>query len=268
MTGTVIRGRALLIALALVPTLVVAAPRRQPVAIRAYINVSSGCQAATVDFLNALKAKYAPDVSLEMIDFGDEGRGLKRWRQSGHRCLTIELNGSPLAKFPYQRKMAAVAFRMPVGFGWSHADLEHAVQAGLRGQLQRATEAEVAAAQRPAKLAATVSEGRVSLQGKSYASVLINGNRALLIPAGSGKSAASKRAAAAATALRAWLARPVKPSDLTISPGSSGWRVLAAGKLVVTATTGDGKVLGRQPQTVATDWLSGIRHALATRAVR
>ncbi|MEN6401718.1 MAG: hypothetical protein ABFD94_07215, partial [Armatimonadia bacterium] len=96
----------------------------------------------------------------------------------------------------------------------------------------------------------------------------INGNRALLIPAGSGKSAASKRAAAAATALRAWLARPVKPSDLTISPGSSGWKVLAAGKLVVTATTGDGKVLGRQPQAVATDWLSGIRHALAIRAVR
>lgn len=260
------RCTALVIALVLVPALGASGAGRQPVAIRAYINVSSGCQAATVDFLNGLKARYAPNVSLEMIDFGDESRGLKRWQQSGYRCLTVELNGSPLAKFSYQGKPVVVAFRMPVGFGWTHADLEHAVQSGLRGQLQRATEAEVAARQQPARLKAAVSTGPVSLQGKSYAGVLIKGNRALLIPAGHDKAAASKRAAVAATALRAWLARPVRPSDLTISRASTGWAVLAAGKSVVIATPADGKALGQQSQAVAEAWLSGIKHALAVKA--
>lgn len=260
------RGGVLVLLVAVAATFAVAAPRRQHVTIRAYINVSSGCQAATVDYLNGLRTKYAPDVSLEIIDFGDEGRGLKRWHQSGYRCLTIELNGSPLARFPYQGKTVAVAFRMPVGFGWTHADLEHAVQAGLRGQLQRATEAEMAASQKPTKLKATVSIGRATLQGKSYAVVLINSNQAMLIPAGSNATAAANRAAAAAAALKAWLAKPVKLSDLTISSGSNGWRVLAAGKGVITATAADGKVLGQQPQVVAETWLSGIKHALAAGA--
>jgi hypothetical protein len=51
----------LLLLAALSPAL--AAPRATPVAIRAYVNVSSGCQIATLDLLDSLKAKYAPSVS-------------------------------------------------------------------------------------------------------------------------------------------------------------------------------------------------------------
>ena len=56
---------------------------QQKVAIRAYINVTSGCQAPTEAFLEGLQHKYAGKVSVEFIDFGDGGKGLARWRQSG-----------------------------------------------------------------------------------------------------------------------------------------------------------------------------------------
>jgi hypothetical protein len=237
----------------------------QRVTIRAYINVSSGCQAPTVNLLNTLKARYAPNVSLEMIDFGDQGRDLKRWQQSGYRCLTIEINGSPLVKFPYQGKTVAVGFRMPAGFNWTHADLEHAVQAGLRGQLQRATEADLTASVRPVKLNASLSWGPVKAKGISYAAVLINGHQAVLIPAGKNRAAAGRRAAAAVATLRAWLAQPVNPSALTIAQSAAGWTVSAAGKPVVTATVADGRAYGRRPQAVAETWLSGIKHALAVK---
>ena len=240
----------------------------QKVSIRAYINVSSGCQAPTVDFLRQLKAKYAPAVSLELVDFGDGGEGAKRWQRSGHRCLAIEVNGSPLVKFPYQGKMRAVAFRMPVGFMWTHADLEHAVQAGLKGELQRATEAEVSAGQQATRLNAQVSTGQARLHGKRFAAVLINGHQAALIPVGKSTTAADKRASSAAKALRGWLAQPVKITDLTVKHTPSGWRVLAAGNTVITATAADGKALGKQPQAVVGAWLSGIKHALAARAAR
>lgn len=256
----------LLVALALLPALACAAPRGQHVAIRAYINVSSGCQAATVDFLNGLKARYAPNVSLEMIDFGDQGRGLKRWRQSGNRCLTVELNGSSLVRFPYQGKTVAIGFRMPAGFNWTHADLEHAVQAGVRGELKPATETEVAAGARPVKITASITTGRVSVRGVSYAAVLVNGNQALLIPVGNSPSAAAKRATAAAAALRTWLSHPVKLSSLTATSSTAGWKVLAAGKLVITATPNDAKALGQTPQAVASGWVGSLNHALAVRA--
>ena len=253
--------------LALLPVAASAA-ERQHVAIRAYINVSSGCQAATVDFLNGLKARYAPNVSLEMIDFGDQGRGLKRWQQSGNRCLTIELNGSSLVKFPYRRHLVAVGFRMPAGFNWTHADLEHAVQAGVRGELRPATEADVAAAARPVKLNVAVTTGRTRARGVSCATVLLNGNQALLIPAGASASAAAKRASLAARALRQWLAKPVKPSALTVAPSAGGWKVLAGGSKIITATAQDGKAMGQSPQAVAEMWLSGLKHGLAVRAAQ
>ncbi|MCE5240208.1 hypothetical protein LLH23_17230 [bacterium] len=253
-------SRAWVSALALLPALAWAAPQQQ-VAIRAYINVSSGCQAETVDFLNALKAKHRPHVSLEMVDFGDRGKGLKRWQQSGHRCLTIELNGSALVKFPYASKTHAVAFQMPVGFNWTHADLEHAVQAGLQGQLRPATAAEVEAAAPPRQIRATVTTGATTVNGRRCGVVAINGNIAMYIPGA--PTAAAKRAQAAAAALKSWLAKPVKMSQLTTQPVTGGWKFLAGGKGVITATAADGKAFGQSAQAVAAKWASGVKYALA-----
>lgn len=251
-----------LVALALAPALALGAPR-QHVALRAYINVSSGCQAATVDFLNALKARYAPHVTLEIIDFGDRGKGFRRWQQSGHRCMTIELNGSALVKFPCNGASQAVAFQMPAGFSWGHPDLEHAVQAGLRGELQPATVAEVEAAAPPQLLRATVATGSTTANGRRFATVTINGQIAVHIPGTPAQ--ATPRARAAATALKGWLAKPVKLSQLTVQQVTGGWKVLAGGKGVITATAADGQAYGQQPRAVAESWAAGIKHALVGR---
>ncbi len=237
----------------------------QKVAVRAYINVTSGCQAATVAFLEGLQHRYAPRVTLEIIDFGDQGKGLQRWRQSGHRCMTIEVAGWDRVKFPYGGKTRAVAFRMPVGLHWTHADLEHAVQAALVGKLREASEGEVAVGETAMQVRAEVTTGSATAKGKRYAAVMINGNNAVLIPAGGKRGAASGRAEAAAAALRKWLSGGVKPSDLVVAHAAEGWWVLAGGKRVVVATAADGKSMGMQPKALAEGWVSGIRHALVVR---
>jgi hypothetical protein len=235
---------------------------QQKVAIRAYINVTSGCQAPTEAFLEGLQHKYAGKVSVEFIDFGDGGKGLARWRQSGYHCMTIEVNGWDRVKFPYGGKTRAVAFRMPVGLHWTHDDLEHAVQAALAGKLQQASEGEVATGETSVQVRAQVTTGSAVAKGKRYAAVMINGNNAVLIPESGKVGNASGRAEAAAAALRKWLSGGVKPSDLVVAHAAEGWWVLAGGKRVVVATAADGKATGMQPKAVAEAWVSGIRHGL------
>lgn len=120
-------------------------PQGPSVKILAYINVSSGCQQPTVDLLKSLSAND-PRVQLELVDFGDGGAGAQRWQDSGHKCMTIEINGSPNVKFKQGETTKVMSFRMPPGYVWTHPDLEAAVKAGLEGSLQQATEDEVMAA--------------------------------------------------------------------------------------------------------------------------
>ncbi|MBU0608649.1 MAG: hypothetical protein KKI08_12240 [Armatimonadetes bacterium] len=114
-----------------------------PVTVRllAYVNVSSGCQQTTVDFLHSLPGKY-PGVQVELVDFGDGGPGATRWEQSGLKCMALEINGQSIVKYPVDGSMKVTAFRAPAGFYWEHADLEAAVQAAGQGTLQPATEEE------------------------------------------------------------------------------------------------------------------------------
>lgn len=116
-------------------------PQPPPVKLLAYINVSSGCQQATVDFMKGLTQKY-PRLQLEMVDFGDGGPGFDRWQKSGNKCMTLELNGQSSVKYPYQGSLKAVSLHMPAGFLWNHEDLQQAVEAAMQGTLQPATEEE------------------------------------------------------------------------------------------------------------------------------
>lgn len=137
----------LLCGLTLLVALLAGCPISRPAApapavhILAYINVTSGCQQATVDLLRSLPAKY-PGVAAELVDFGDGGAGTQRWEAAGLRCMTIEINGHSLVKWPVDGQTKFMAFRMPAGFYWDHEDLEQAVQAALAGKLQPATEQE------------------------------------------------------------------------------------------------------------------------------
>lgn len=111
------------------------------VQILAYINISSGCQQATVDFLRALPQKY-PEVAVELVDFGDGGAGARRWEASGLKCMAILINGSPIVKYPTEKGQKIAAFLSPAGLFWTHEELEEAVKAALAGTLQPATEEE------------------------------------------------------------------------------------------------------------------------------
>lgn len=114
---------------------------KKRVEILAYINVTSGCQKATVEFLKSLPAKY-PDVGVELVDFGDGDRGMERWHASGLRCMAININGASIVRFAVKGKTKEVAFQQPVGLNWTHVELEQAVQAALAGKLQPVVETE------------------------------------------------------------------------------------------------------------------------------
>jgi len=130
-----------------------------PVSVRllAYINVSSGCQQATVDFLRSLSAKY-PSVQTELVDFGDGGAGAARWERSGLKCMAIEINGQSIVRYPVKGAVKVMAFRAPAGFYWEHEDLTAAVQAALAGTLQPATEEEFLVSGASAPTAADMQE--------------------------------------------------------------------------------------------------------------
>jgi len=136
-----------------------------PVQLRAYINVSSGCQQATIDFMQGLKQKY-PRLQVELVDFGDGGAGLDRWQQSGYKCMTLEIDGHSVVKFPLNGKTKAVAFHMPAGFSWEHEDLAQAVAAAMSGKLQPATEEEAMEGVSPEQMKAKVEELKKAKAGK------------------------------------------------------------------------------------------------------
>ena len=136
-----------------------------PILLRAYINVSSGCQAATIDFMKGLQQKY-PRLQLELVDFGDGGPGLDRWQQSGYKCMTLEIDGHPVVKYPVDGKLKVVAFHMPAGFSWEHEDLAQAVAAAMSGKLQPATEEEAMEGVSPEQMKAKVEELKKAKAGK------------------------------------------------------------------------------------------------------
>jgi hypothetical protein len=246
-----------------------APPAQAPVLrIRAYINVSSGCQQDTVDLLQQLADRNAGKVQLELVDFGDGDRGARRWQDSGYTCMTIELNGSPSVEYPAPAKgeqppaTKTVTFQMPQGFTWTHEDLQEAVQAALAGKLKTVS-AEAAAAAAPAKqikTSVTVKTG--TSDGKPAAEVLIGDKPAMVLQATVGGRSPAQRAAAAATALNTWLKSPAKPSDLASREVTSGWAVMAGEKTVAVAVAEDSGSAKATARSVAEAWVIGLRHAV------
>jgi hypothetical protein len=244
------------------------------VRVLAYINVSSGCQQATVDLLQQLAKRHAPGVQLELVDFGDGGAGAERWRQSGYRCMVIEINGSPYAKFPERGMLHIVAFKMPAGFQWTHQDLEAAIAAALAGQLRRATpdeaakvEAaanEAAASAAPAGVMGKATVEEVVRNGKRVARVMLNGRAALTIGVSASGKSPQARAKAAAAALNVWLSRRGKPADVTRKHVKGGWAVLVASRQVIVASAADARAARTTAEAVAISWQAGIRRAVTT----
>lgn len=235
------------------------------VSILAYINVSSGCQEPTISLLQQLTEEHKGKVQLELVDFGDGGEGARRWQESGHTCMTIELNGSPYVKFPTPEGEKTVTFQLPEGFMWTHDELVAAVAAGLEGKLQTITKEEAAAAE-PARLVRVTGATKAPAKPGMPTQVLLNDRPVIeFYDKLDGKSPA-KRAEAALLALRTWLHAPVKPTDLKTREGAKGWEVRALDKLVAVATPGDAKGAKTTPEKLAKSWALAIRHVvIATR---
>jgi hypothetical protein len=243
-----------------------APPAPPPVKITAYINVSSGCQQPTIDLLQGFEGQYPGRVSLELVDFGDEGRGNKRWKDSGHDCMTIEIDGSALPKFDTRTGPKTVALRQPVGFWWTHDDLEAAVAAAVARKLQRGTEEEAIAGQPPRKVRAEIVTEEVKRDGQASARVLINERSAMLFRTSSTAGSPIERADAAAEVLRQWLKGPIKPSEIDRKEVSGGWAVRVGKQVVAVATVADAKAANGTPDQLAKKWLVGIRQGIAIAA--
>jgi hypothetical protein len=243
-----------------------AKPERPPVRILAYINESSGCQEPTIELLKSFQKQYRGRVTVEIVDFGDEGKGNKRWKESGLDCMTIEIDGSPLVRFLAEGKEKVVALRQPVGFWWTHEDLQAAVAAAVDGTLQRGTEEEALAGRPPRKVDAKIVTEEVKREGKAYARVLINERSAMLIRGGSGGRSAAQRAEAAAKVLRDWTKEPVAPNQIDRQEVTGGWAVRVNKKVVAVATDADAKAAGGTPDQLAKKWLVGIRQGIAIAA--
>jgi len=239
---------------------------RPTVRIVAYINVSSGCQEPTIKLLRQLEEQHPDRVQLEVVDFGDEGEGNQRWKSSGYDCMTIEIDGSPLARFDVAGKPKTVALRQPVGFWWTHEDLRTAVAAAVDGSLQRGTEEGAIAGQPSRKIKANVVAEEVKRDGRTSGRVLINERPAMLIRVASGKASPGERAELAARVIRDWLKNPVKPDEIDREQVPGGWAVRVKGQVVAVATPTDAKAAGGAADQVAKRWLVGIRQGIAIAA--
>ena len=211
----------------------------EKMSITAYINVASGCQASTVELLEALSEEYADHTTVELVDFGSP-EGAQRWRSDGMECMAFVFDQgdgpSPVVKFPNREgKTKTVVFFMPAGFGWQHEDLEDVFAAIKDGKAALLSEEEARKALAPKMVEVTTS---VKETDKGV-QVLLDGQIALTVKADADGKTAKERAEVAQAAIDEWLAEPVQPNDLKVA-AKDEVTVLQAGEIeIMTATKAD-----------------------------
>lgn len=229
--------------------------------VTAYINVTSGCQASTVDLINNLGMDHADLVDLEIVNFGSP-EGERRWREDGLDCMAILFdNGkgpSPALKFPARDgKVKTVVFFMPAGFSWEHEDLEDAFKAMKDGTLEILSEEEARKELEPQQATITTSFKEESGKGQ----VLIGDAVVITVDA-------IDRAQAAEKVLAEWAKNPVHPSQVQVETKDKLATLKVGDATVIEATEEDAKAAGvKGPKALATQWAEAIRKAIVT-AVR
>lgn len=234
------------------------APTASANKITAYVNVSSGCQIPTVNALNKASEQYAGKLEIEIVDFGDGGEGATRWKDSGLECMAIVFGADTGVAWDHQGQRKAAEFLMPPGFNWTIEDLEQALAAAADGQLQKATEEELAgrAAPEPVALEAK-AEG-----DEKTASVMVAGMPTVEITAGAGDLTPIKRAEAAAKALNEWSSEPYKPAQVRTSKTPDGTTVSVKDQTVLAVTQADADAAGVSIEKLAEQWHAAIRSAV------
>ena len=223
--------------------------------VTAYINVSSGCQAETVDLLNNLGMDYSKLVDMEIVDFGSP-EGDERWRAAGLKCMAILFDGSPAVKIPDEKEGArTVVFFMPAGLGWTHEDLKATFEALRDGKLQVLSPEEAKRELKPRKISL-----QVEIQDTDKgAQVAIDGVKAFVVQAGDQGRTARRRAEEFKRALEAWTVEPVHQSQLLLKPVEEGFRIQADQLVLIRVTQDDADKAGVELQKLANKWFKRIK---------
>ena len=208
-------------------------PRSKKVEILAYINQRWGCQKPTENFLAELVRKYGKRVSLEIVDFGGNGR--KRWRDDGMHCMAIKLNGTTAVEIVQKGVEVPVRFEMPVGYRWTHEELATAVRQILDGVS--------AADRRPPEVGVR--------KGKDGTGLLIDGHPVLKLRDG-------ERIAEAAKVLKAASAKPLASEDFNLEMQSGGAAVMVRGNTMLKIMPEDAKSAAKTVPELGKEWLKAM----------
>jgi len=232
-----------------------AAPR-PPVKVTAYINVSSGCQQATVDLLQQLEQKYAGRVQVEFVDFG-KSPGIERWRADGFSCLTILINGQQTVTFGPPGERRRVTFSFPAGLQWEHEDLEQAIAAAVDGTMAAGAEAGAQSREtEPVKAAVTTS----SAQGK--AQVRVDGRVVFEFAKPFDELSPADRAKKSADRLRNVFAQGLSPSAIQVVSQEGACSVQALGAQLAVAGEPDAQAANVSAQELAEKWATNLKKSL------
>ena len=235
-------------------------PAPEKMKLTAYINVSSGCQAPTVELIQHLVEEASELVSLELVDFGSPS-GYDQWRGAGLECMTLVFEkagkkGSAL-RFPDKDGNAkVVAFVMPAGFSWTHEDLSSAFEALRDEKLEILTQEETQGELSPRTVELETSVRDAGGGGQ----VLVGGNPVFTVKAKVGDKSALSRAKDAQEALARWLSGPVQPSDLQIEAQGEEVVLWARDIAIIRVVQADAQAEQQvDPSELATSWLQAVK---------
>lgn len=234
----------------------------EPVHLTAYIEVSSGCQDWTVQVLNDLDEQY-DSTDVEIVNFG-EPEGRKRMQENGISCMTLLFDGSPVVQIPDEAGgTRTVTFYFPVGFGWTHEDLEQAFAAIDSGEAKILSEEEAREA-----LAPEAVEMEITVEETDEgADVLMNGQVALTITEEAGGRTPMERAEEAKAAFTEWTSEPVHPRQLKIMDNDDGWSIMGRDEELIQVYRADAEAAGVEPgKKFASQWFKGIRCGIVAAA--
>jgi len=229
------------------------------IAVKAYINVSSGCQQATVDLLKRLASQNSR-LSLELIDFGTT-EGNRRWRNDGYSCMTILINGHQTVTFGDPGHRRIVTLQYPPGFQWILEDLERSIKDALAGKLYYGEEPGATPIEaRSPSLRVTSRENTVA--GQKVGEVQVNGQVVIRFRTSYGGLPPLQRAEQAVGRLKRVLAGKFTPGQLQVTKVGDEVVLAAQDKVICVADAAQAKMLGETPTDLAKSWGTALKKAL------
>ncbi len=234
------------------------------VKIVAYINVSSGCQEPTIKLLKQLDQQYGDKVSLELVDFGDEGEGTKRWKGTGYDCMAIEVNGGLIQVWEDETgQRHVVNFRNPVGYYWTYDDLKSMIAAWVRGKAHVASEEEAKQVQPLRRVEVHIDSERAEENGKQVGHLVIGDQVAIKFRVPADGASPYERASRAADMLIAWLEGAPTPPMFKLKEIDGHWAVMLNDKVLAKVTEADAEAENVAPKKLAKQWMIGVRGAMS-----